>query len=77
MSAYNIIVNDVEKSENKIVCLASVDNYEIMLKHVSIGQSIKTKPIQMNFPDSIGESYWTLIFFPRGRKLTNSFSRKG
>lgn len=76
MSTYNIVVNDVQKQENKVVCLARIDNYPDMLNRVSIGQSITTEPIQINFDDSIGRSSWILIFYPKGRKCAISFKNK-
>lgn len=74
MSAHNIIVNDVQKSENKVLCLVRVDNYRNMLKHVSIGQSIRTEPIPINFSDSNGTSnscisQYEIIYYPRGQYI--------
>lgn len=76
MLAYKIVVNDVQTSENKVVCLARIDNYPDMLNCMSIGQSITTEPIQINFDDSIGQSYWILIFYPKGRQSAISFKNK-
>lgn len=69
MAAYNIIVNDIQKTENKFVCLARIDNYRNMLKHVSIGESITTEPFNINFDNSIGMSKWVLIFYPQGQYI--------
>lgn len=72
MSAYNIVVNDVQKTENKVLCLARIDNYRNMLKRVSVGQSISTEPIRINFRDSIGASRWNILFYPRGQYIYSS-----
>lgn len=74
MSAYNIIVNDVEKTKSKILCLARIDNYRNVLKHVSIGQSIRSDPFQLDYYDSIGTSSWMLLFFPNGQYIESSNS---
>ncbi len=72
MLADKIIVNDVQKSKNKVLVLVRVDNYKNMLKRVSVGESIKTEPIQMNFHDSIGKSSWILIYYPKGQYIGTS-----
>lgn len=69
MSAYNIVVNDVQKTENNVLCLARIDNYRNMLKRVSVGESISTEPIRLNFDDSIGRSHWNILFYPRGQYI--------
>lgn len=74
MAVHNIIVNDVQKMENKVVCLARIDNYKNMLKHVSIGESITTKPFDINFQNSIGASKWVLIFYPQGQYIRSKHS---
>ncbi|XP_037033300.1 uncharacterized protein LOC119072232 isoform X3 [Bradysia coprophila] len=67
MSAYTIIVNDVQKMKNKILCLARIDNYRNVLKHVTVGESIRTDPFRLDFYDSVGTSSWMLIFYPKGQ----------
>lgn len=74
MSAYNIIVNDVQKTNNKTLCLARIDNYRNILHRVSVGQFIRTASFNLNFDDSIGTSRWMLIFFPNGQYIESSDS---
>ncbi|KAG4069098.1 hypothetical protein HA402_008409 [Bradysia odoriphaga] len=69
MSAYNIVVNDVQKVKNKILCLARIDNYRNVLKHVTVGESIRTDPFQLDFCESIGTSSWVFIFYPKGQYI--------
>lgn len=71
MSSYNIIVNDVQRTKDKVLCLARIDNYKNMLKHVSIGEYISMDPIQLNFHDSIGKSNWVIMFFPKGQYVSS------
>lgn len=73
MPVYNIVLNDVQKTKNKIMCLARIDNYRNVLKHVTVGESIRTDPFELDF-DSIGSSTWTLIFFPKGQYIAASNS---
>lgn len=74
MEAYNIVVNDVQKTENKVRCLARIDNYKNMLKRVSVGEYITTsEPINIHF-HSIGTSKWVLIFYPRGQYICSTSS---
>lgn len=69
MALYNIVVNHVKKTDNKVLCLARIDNYRNMLKHVSIGESITSEPININFHNSVGDSKWELIYFPKGQYI--------
>lgn len=61
-------VNNLQATENKILCLARIGNYWNLLNRVSIGESVtSSKRIELVFGDSIGRSTWMLLLFPKGQ----------
>lgn len=71
--SYNICLNDIQQNDNNIVLLAGIDNYSQVMKRVTIGESIRSKPFELHF-DSVGRSLWTLLLFLKGQYIRNDES---
>ncbi|KAG4066424.1 hypothetical protein HA402_007060 [Bradysia odoriphaga] len=64
MCVNNIYANN---NCNGYECFASIDNYSNLCKKIAIGENVTSNEFAMIFPDSVGESKWRLVFYPRGQ----------
>lgn len=65
----NIFVNDANGTYE---CLATISNYSDHKKWMSVGESILSNPFSLIFPNSIGESQWQLMLFPKGQYVNTN-----
>lgn len=46
---------------------ATVNNYSMLCKSITIGENLASNVFDLIFPQSIGESQWRLLLYPRGQ----------
>ncbi|XP_037036101.1 uncharacterized protein LOC119074208 isoform X2 [Bradysia coprophila] len=64
MCVNNIYANN---NCNGYECFASIDNYSNLCKNIAVGENVTSNEFAMIFPNSVGESKWRLVFYPRGQ----------